>query len=58
MHGHGNPLYVKVKMDGKPIGRKLDLNGYESYEALVQGSKNMFQLTIGSKYLLIRNLSL
>lgn len=46
VQGHGNPLYVKVKMDGKPIGRKLDLNSYESYEALVQDLKNMFQLTI------------
>lgn len=39
----GNSLYVKVNMDGIPIGRKVDLNAHESYESLIQDLENMFQ---------------
>lgn len=42
---HKNSLYVKVNMDGMPIGRKVDLNASESYEILARDLENMFQLT-------------
>lgn len=32
-------------MDGMPIGRKVDLNAFESYEILARDLENMFQLT-------------
>lgn len=38
-----SPLYVKVNMDGVPIGRKVDLNAHDSYEALAQALEEMFQ---------------
>lgn len=33
---------VKVNMDGAPIGRKVDLNSYTSYEMLAQTLEEMF----------------
>lgn len=36
-------LYVKVNMDGVPIGRKVDLNAHQSYEALTLALEEMFQ---------------
>lgn len=45
VQGDKNSLYVKVNMDGMPIGRKVDLNASESYEILAQDLENMFQLT-------------
>ncbi|KAE8684598.1 Auxin-responsive protein IAA11 [Hibiscus syriacus] len=35
-------LFVKVKMDGIPIGRKVDLNAPESYEKLAKTLEEMF----------------
>ncbi|XP_022758538.1 auxin-responsive protein IAA11-like [Durio zibethinus] len=35
-------LYVKVKMDGILIGRKVDLNAHESYEKLAKTLEDMF----------------
>ncbi|CAM8923192.1 unnamed protein product [Rhodiola kirilowii] len=34
--------YVKVTMDGYPIGRKVDLSSFNSYEALAQTLEHMF----------------
>lgn len=34
--------FVKVNMDGKPIGRKVDLTAHNCYEALAQTLENMF----------------
>ncbi|KAL8483209.1 hypothetical protein ACS0TY_026040 [Phlomoides rotata] len=34
--------FVKVNMDGLPIGRKLDLNAHKSYEALARTLEEMF----------------
>lgn len=35
-------LFVKVNMDGIPIGRKVDLNAHSSYETLAQTLEEMF----------------
>lgn len=34
--------FVKVNMDGIPIGRKIDLNAHGCYESLVQTLEDMF----------------
>ncbi|KAL4561176.1 hypothetical protein LXL04_033339 [Taraxacum kok-saghyz] len=34
--------YVKVNMDGLPIGRKVDLNAHDCYETLAQALEVMF----------------
>ncbi|WOL18252.1 auxin-responsive protein IAA10-like isoform X2 [Canna indica] len=36
-------LFVKVKMDGDPIGRKVDLTAHHSYESLAISLELMFQ---------------
>lgn len=36
-------IYVKVNMDGIPIGRKISLNAYSSYEGLLSALEEMFQ---------------
>ncbi|KAE8685049.1 Auxin-responsive protein IAA11 [Hibiscus syriacus] len=41
-------LFVKVKMDGIPIGRKVDLNAPESYEKLAKMLEEMFLETAPS----------
>ncbi|OMO98142.1 AUX/IAA protein [Corchorus capsularis] len=38
-------LFVKVNMDGIPIGRKVDLNAHESYEKLAKTLEDMFLKT-------------
>nr|XP_010933144.1 auxin-responsive protein IAA10 isoform X1 [Elaeis guineensis] len=38
----GNSLFVKVNMDGDPIGRKVDLNAHWSYETLAAALEAMF----------------
>ncbi|KAL5562010.1 hypothetical protein UlMin_031757 [Ulmus minor] len=35
-------LFVKVNMDGTPIGRKVDLSAHQSYEALAHTLEDMF----------------
>ncbi|KGN60094.1 auxin-responsive protein IAA20 [Cucumis sativus] len=37
-----NPKYVKVKMEGVPIARKIDVGMYNSYQTLKTASINMF----------------
>ncbi|KAK7277477.1 hypothetical protein RJT34_22490 [Clitoria ternatea] len=37
-----NSLFVKVNMDGIPIGRKVDLSSHSSYETLAQTLEDMF----------------
>lgn len=46
-HGGGNGAavqyqYVKVKMEGVGIGRKIDLSLYNSYQSLTHSLINMF----------------
>ncbi|KAJ4956187.1 hypothetical protein NE237_012970 [Protea cynaroides] len=36
-------LFVKVNMDGVPIGRKMDLNAHNCYETLAQALEEMFK---------------
>lgn len=38
----GHLGFVKVNMDGVPIGRKVDLNAHASYESLAQTLEEMF----------------
>lgn len=40
--GNGKSMFVKVNMDGVPIGRKVDLNAHLSYETLAQALEDMF----------------
>lgn len=37
-----NPKYVKVKMEGVPIARKIDVGLYNSYQTLKTALINMF----------------
>jgi auxin-responsive protein IAA len=39
-------LFVKVNMDGDPIGRKVDLNFHDSYESLAISLELMFWGTV------------
>lgn len=38
----GHLGFVKVNMDGVPIGRKVDLNAHGCYETLAQALEEMF----------------
>lgn len=38
----GKSLFVKVNMDGDPIGRKVDLNAHSSYGTLAVALEAMF----------------
>lgn len=37
-----NSMFVKVTMDGIPIGRKVDLNAHKCYESLSNTLEEMF----------------
>ncbi|XP_054782918.1 auxin-responsive protein IAA26-like isoform X1 [Prosopis cineraria] len=39
----GKGLFVKINMDGVPIGRKVDLNAYDSYEKLSFAVDELFR---------------
>ncbi|XP_028756203.1 auxin-responsive protein IAA26 isoform X2 [Neltuma alba] len=39
----GKGLFVKINMDGVPIGRKVDLNAYDSYEKLSSAVDELFR---------------
>ncbi|XP_039129700.1 auxin-responsive protein IAA4-like isoform X2 [Dioscorea cayenensis subsp. rotundata] len=45
-HRHPTTFFVKVNMDGIPIGRKLDLFTLNSYEALTKTLSKMFRTSI------------
>ncbi|KAL1312847.1 hypothetical protein HN51_039427 [Arachis hypogaea] len=42
----GGSLFVKVYMEGIPIGRKLNILAHRSYHELVKRLENMFDTTI------------
>ncbi|XP_051142148.1 auxin-responsive protein IAA11-like [Andrographis paniculata] len=42
---HKTSLFVKVNMDGIPIGRKVDLSAHRNYETLVHALDDMFKLS-------------
>jgi auxin-responsive protein IAA len=39
----GKGLFVKINMDGVPIGRKVDINAYDSYEKLSSAVDDLFR---------------
>ncbi|GAU24760.1 hypothetical protein TSUD_355890 [Trifolium subterraneum] len=39
----GKGLFVKINMDGIPIGRKVDINAYDSYEKLSSAVDDLFR---------------
>ncbi|KAE8658249.1 hypothetical protein F3Y22_tig00116973pilonHSYRG00044 [Hibiscus syriacus] len=41
-NGNGRPIYVKVKMEGVPIARKIDPRHYHSYHQLTNSLITMF----------------
>jgi len=42
-NNYGKGLFVKINMDGVPIGRKVDLNAYDSYENLSSAVDELFR---------------
>jgi len=50
-----NSLYVKVYMEGIPIGRKLNILAHQSYHELVKTLEHMFDTTILCKILLLNS---
>ncbi|KAE9600452.1 hypothetical protein Lal_00046008 [Lupinus albus] len=47
--GGGKGLFVKINMDGVPIGRKVDLNAYYSYENLSSAVDELFRGLLAAK---------
>lgn len=39
----GKGLFVKINMDGVPIGRKIDLNAYDNYQRLSSAVDELFR---------------
>lgn len=50
-NGVGKGLFVKINMDGVPIGRKVDLNAYESYENLSTAVDELFRCLLAGIYI-------
>lgn len=44
-----NTMFVKVNVDGVPIGRKIDLKAYDSYEKLTVALDEMFRGAINAQ---------
>lgn len=44
--GDDTSLFVKVYMEGVPIGRKLDLCVFSGYESLLENLSHMFDTSI------------
>lgn len=42
-NNYGKGMFVKINMDGVPIGRKVDLNAYDSYENLSSAVDELFR---------------
>ncbi|KAK6927332.1 AUX/IAA domain, partial [Dillenia turbinata] len=40
---HNNAFFVKINMDGVPIGRKVDLKAYKTYEELSSAVDDLFR---------------
>lgn len=47
-------MFVKVNMDGVPIGRKIDLNAYDSYDKLSQALEDMFKRFVNAQGIMQR----
>lgn len=48
--GNGKGLFVKVNMDGVPIGRKVDLKAYDSYAKLSSAVDELFTGLLAGTY--------
>ncbi|KAK6927560.1 AUX/IAA domain [Dillenia turbinata] len=48
-HSRSNSMYVKVKMEGVAIGRKIDLKRYHSYQTLKESLISMFSKNLRSE---------
>ena len=44
--GYNTALFVKVYMEGVPIGRKLDLSTFSGYESLLENLSGMFDTSV------------
>ncbi|XP_028778946.1 auxin-responsive protein IAA26 [Neltuma alba] len=45
----GKGLFVKINMDGVPIGRKVDLSAYDSYEKLSSAVDELFRCLLAAQ---------
>ena len=50
-------LFVKINMDGIPIGRKVDLKAYDSYEKLSSAVGELFQGLLAGIYTKSRSIA-
>ena len=48
-------MFVKVNMDGVPIGRKIDIKAYDSYDKLSQSLEEMFKRFINGMPLFLHS---
>lgn len=48
-----NGLFVKINMDGVPIGRKVDLAAYDSYDKLAVAVVELFRGLLAGKRICI-----
>ena len=46
----GKGLFVKINMDGVPIGRKVDLKTYDSYDKLSTAVDELFRGLLAGKF--------
>ena len=44
--GYNTALFVKVYMEGVPIGRKLDLSTFSGYKSLLENLSHMFDTSV------------
>ncbi|CAF1933573.1 hypothetical protein HID58_067945 [Brassica napus] len=44
--GYNTALFIKVYMEGVPIGRKLDLSTFSGYESLLENLSGMFDTSV------------
>lgn len=49
----GKGLFVKINMDGVPIGRKVDLKAYDSYDKLSSAVDELFRGLLAGIYFII-----
>lgn len=48
-------FFVKINMDGIPIGRKVDLSAYDSYEKLASAVNELFKGLLAGFVLITKN---
>lgn len=50
-------FFVKINMDGIPIGRKVDLSTYDSYEKLASAVNELFKGLLAGFFLITLTVS-